>query len=47
MFKFAKQAFIVLLSFSESLATKHVSLNNEPGMNRSFLIYLNQNELHY
>ena len=40
MFKFSKQAFI-------SLATKHLSLNNEPGMNRNFLIYLNQNELHY
>ena len=33
--------FIVLLSFSRSLETKCVSLNNEPCMIRSFLIDLN------
>ena len=32
---------IVLLSFSESLATKCVSLNNEPCMARPTLIDLN------
>ena len=30
MFSLIKQVFIVLLSFSESLATKYVSLNDEP-----------------
>ena len=30
MFSLIKQVFIVLLSFSSSLATKCVSLNNEP-----------------
>ena len=32
MFWLLKQVFIVLLSFSGSLATKFVSLNNEPLM---------------
>ena len=30
MFSLIKQAFIALLNFSESLATKCMSLNNEP-----------------
>ena len=30
MFGFFKQVYIVLMSFSGSLATKYVSLNNEP-----------------
>ena len=36
-----KNVFIVLLSFIESLATKHLPLNNEPCMVRSSLIDLN------
>ena len=36
-----KQVFIALLSFGESLATKCVSLNNEPCMIRPTLIELN------
>ena len=32
MFRLIKQVFITLLSFSGSLATKYVSLNNEPCM---------------
>ena len=43
MLKFIKQAFGALLSFSESLATKRISPNNEPGMTRIILINLNQN----
>ena len=46
-----KQVFIVLLSFSESLArdrTKWLFLNDEPRMVRPTLIYLNPVELkHY
>ena len=30
MFRFMKQVFIALLSFSESLATKCIALNKEP-----------------
>ena len=41
MFKLIKQMFITLLSFSGSLATKYVSLNNEPCMIRYTLIDLN------
>ena len=55
MFKFIKQAFIVLLSFSESLAfvvkvsdhTKCISLNNELCLAKPTFIDLNSNELHY
>ena len=32
MFWFIKKVLIVLLSYSKSLSTKHVSLNNEPCM---------------
>ena len=39
--------FIVLLSFSESLATKYVSLNDEPCMIRPTFIDLNLVELKY
>ena len=41
MFSILKQVFIVLLSFSSSLATKCVSLNDEPCMFRPTLIDLN------
>lgn len=43
MLKLIKQAFIALLNFSESLATKLMSPNNESGMTRIILINLNQN----
>ena len=39
--------FIVLLSFSSSLATKCLSLNDEPCMVRPTLIDLNSVELKY
>ena len=48
MFSLIKQAFIVLLSFSESLAcnqTKCLSLNEESCMVRPTLIDLNSVEL--
>ena len=38
MFNLIKQVFIVLLSFRESLATKCVSLNDEPCVVRPSLI---------
>ena len=47
MFSIIKQVFIVLLSFTESLAIKCVSLNNEPCMVRHTLINLNPIELKY
>ena len=47
MFSLIKQVLIVLLHFSESLATKCVLLNNEPCMVRSSLIDLNPAELKY
>ena len=47
MFSLNKQVFIVLLSFSESLAIKCVSLNNEPCQVRQTLIDLNPVELKY
>ena len=47
MFSLIKQVFIVLLSFSESLATKCVSLNDEPCMIRPTLINFNPVELKY
>ena len=39
--------FIVLLSFSSSLTTKYLSLNDEPCMVRPTLIDLNSVELKY
>ena len=42
-----KQLFFALLSFSESLATKSLSLNDEPYMVRPTLIDLNAVELKY
>ena len=48
MFSFIKQVFIVLLSFSSSLArdrTKYLSLNDEPCMIMPPLIDLNPVEL--
>ena len=47
MFWLIKQAFMALLSFSESLATKCVSLDNEPCMTKSTLVDLNHIELDY
>ena len=55
MFKFIKQAFMLLLSSSGSLAriakfsdsTKCLSLNNKPCLARATLIDLNSNKLHY
>ena len=48
MFRLIKQVFITLLSFSGSLATKCVSLNNEPCTARPTLSDLNLIELiHY
>ena len=47
MFSLIKQVFVALLSFSRSLTTKCVSLNNEPCMIRPFLIDLNPVELKY
>ena len=45
MFSVIKQVFIILLSFSSSLATKYVSLNDEPCIVRSTIIDLNPVEL--
>ena len=42
-----KQVFIVLLSFGRSLATKCLSLINEPFMARSSIIVLNYIEAYY
>ena len=47
MFSLIKQVFIVLLSFSESLATKYLFLNDEPYMVRPAVIDLNPVELKY
>ena len=50
MFSLIKQVFIVLLSFSESLArgrTKCLSLNNEPCIVRPTVINLNPVDLKY
>ena len=45
MFSVIKQEFIILLSISSSLATKCVSLNDEPCIVRSTIIDLNPVEL--
>ena len=47
MFWLIEQAFFVLVSFSESLATKFVSLNYKPCMARPTLSNLNHVELNY
>ena len=47
MFSFIKQMFIVLLSFSESLVTKCLFLNDELCMVRPTLIDMNPVELKY
>ena len=47
MLSFVKQVFLVLLSFCSSLATKCVSLNEEPCIARHNLIVLNPVELKY
>ena len=47
MSRLIKQFFIALLSFSKSLATKFVSLNNKPCMIRPFLVDVSPAELNY
>ena len=47
MFIFVKQVFIVLLTFISSLATKCMSLNDDPFMFIPSLIDLNPVELKY
>ena len=47
MFRLIKHLFIALLSLSGSLATKCVSLNNEPCMIRPTIIDLNSVEHNY
>ena len=47
MFSLIKQMFTLILSFSSSLATKCVSLNDEPCMVRPTLIDLNPVEIKY
>ena len=47
MFELIKQVFIAWLSFSRSLATKCVSLNNKACIIRPTLIDLNSVELSY
>ena len=47
MFSLIKPVFIVLLSFSESLATKCLFLNDKPCMVRPAFIDLNPIELKY
>ena len=47
MFSLIKEVFIALLSFSSSLATKCISLNDELCMIRPTLIDLNPVELKY
>ena len=45
MFQFIKQAFHVLLGFSESLATKCILINNEPCSARYTIKGLNCDEI--
>ena len=47
IFSLIKQVFIVLLSFSESLATKFLLLNDESCMVRPTIIDLNPVKLRY
>ena len=47
MFEFFKKMFIGLLSFSRSLATKCMSLNNEQCKTRTFIIDLNPVDFKY
>ena len=47
MFSLIKEVFVVLLSFSVSLATKCLFLNDEPCMVRPTLINMNPVELKY
>ena len=47
LFWLVKKVFIVLLSFSESLATKSVSLNDKPCVARFTLVNLNPIKLNY
>ena len=44
MFGFIKQVFIIVLSFSESLASIVISLDNQQRMNQPILINLHCNE---
>ena len=47
MFRLTKKVLITLSSFSRSIATKCISLNNEIWLATPVLIDLNSNELHY
>ena len=47
MFSFIKQVFIVLLSFSKSLAAKCLFLNGEPCMVKPTLVNMSPVELKY
>ena len=47
IFKLIRQTFVASSSFSGSLATKCMSLNDEPCLVRPNLIDLNPNELYY
>ena len=47
MFRLIKQVFIRLLCFSASLATRCMSLNNEPCMTRPTFIDLNHFKFNY
>ena len=47
MLSIIKQVFPVLLLFRESLATKHLLLNDEPCLVRSTLIDMNPIELNH
>ena len=47
MFGFNKWTFIALLTFIGLLATKCISLYNEPCLARATLIDLNSNDLHH
>ena len=47
MFIFIKQMLVGLLSFGGSLATKYVSLNNQPCVTKPTLVDLNPDDLRY
>ena len=47
MVRLVNKVFITLLSFSRSLTTKCVSLNNEPSLARPTLVDLNLSKFYY
>ena len=47
MVRLVNKVFITLLSFSRSLTTKCVSLNNEPSLARPTLVDLNSSKFYY